>query len=105
MADITNPEAVRYCNEIIRPLADVATRYYYAALAAVNEWNATDMGTKIPNTTDVVVDGASTDGRSIITGAKVNGLKNHVQTMLTDLQANNNQKLNVLLQIEVNGSP
>ena len=105
MADITNPEAVRFCNEVIRPLADVATRYYYAALAVVNEWEATGMAAKIPNTADVVVDGSAQDGRSPITGAKVNGLKNHVAAMLADLEANANAKLNVLLQIEVNGSP
>lgn len=105
MADITDPEAVRYANEVIRPLADKATAYYYAALAAINEWTATGMATKIPNTADVIVDGSATDGRSPITGAKVNGLIGHVGTMVADLEANTNQKLNVLLQIEVNGSP
>jgi len=105
MADITDPEAVRFCNEVIRPLADTATRYYYAALAAINVWEATGMAAKIPNAANVVVDGSAQDGRSPITGAKVNGLKNHVAAMLADLQAGGNAKLNVLLQIEVNGNP
>ena len=56
MADITDAEAVRFCNEVIRPLADKAAAYYYASLVA-------------------------------------------------DLEANTKQKLNILLQIEVNGSP
>ena len=103
---ITNPEAVRFCNERVRVLADLATRYYYAAKALNNEWVATDMGTKIPNSgTEIVVDGSAQDGRSTITGANVNGLRNHVVTMLTDLEANSNLKLNILLGIEVNGSP
>lgn len=105
MADITNAEAVRFCNEKVRPLADVATRYYYASKALVNEWNATDMTSKIPNTADVVMDGSAVDGRSPITGANVVGLKNAVAAFVADLEANNNAKLNVLLRIEVNGSP
>ena len=105
MPDITNPEAVRFCNERARVLADIATKYYYAAKAFTNEWNATGMGTKIPNTADLIIDGSATDGRSSITGANVNGLKNHVGAMLTDLEASSNAKLNILLGIEVNGSP
>lgn len=105
MADITNPEAVRFCNERARTLADKAAAYFYAAQAFEDEWDATDMGTKIPNTSDVVIDGSATDGRSPITGANVNGLHGHVATMIADLEANDNAKLNILLQIEVNGSP
>ena len=103
MAEITNPEAVRFCNEKVRSLADLATRYHYAAQALLNEWDATDMAAKLPNTADVVIDGSATDGRSPITGAMVNGLHNHVEAMVADLTANSNQKLNILLQIEVNG--
>ena len=106
MADIIDPEAVRFSNEVIRPLADKATQYYYAALAAKNEWLATDMGTKIPdNVGDNIIDGSATDGRSVIDGRDVNNLMTHVNTMIADLEANTNTKLNILLQIEVNGSP
>ncbi len=105
MADITNPEAVRFANEKARTLADAATKYYYAAKAFLNEWDATGMGVKFPNTADMIVDGSATDGRTPITGANVNGLKGHVHTMVADLEAGGNVKLNILLQIEVNGSP
>lgn len=105
MPDITNPEAVRFCNEKARVLADLATRYYYTSLALLNEWDATGMGATIPNTADVVADGSDVDGRSRITGAMVHGLHDHVQAMVADLGANNNLKLDTLLQIEVNGSP
>ena len=53
---ITDPEAVRFSNEKARTLADAATRYYWAAKAFVNEWDATGMAAKIPNTADVVAD-------------------------------------------------
>jgi len=105
MPDITNPEAVRFSNEKVRILADVAARYYYTAKAFANEWDATNMGAKIPNTADPIMDGSDVDGRSTITGSNVNGLKTHVDTMLADLEANSNTKLNILLKIEVNGSP
>jgi hypothetical protein len=103
--EITNPEAVRLTNEMVRTVADKAVRYYYAAKAILNEWAATDMGTKIPNTSDVIVDGSATDGRHPITGANVNGLMSHLQAMVDDLEANGNLKLNILLGIEVNGRP
>jgi hypothetical protein len=105
MADIDNPEVKKFANEKVRPLADKLTAGYYAALAFLNEWDATEMGTKIPNTSDVIVDGSATDGRSPITGANVNGLHTHASVIVADLEANDNAKLNILLQIEVNGSP
>jgi len=105
MADITDPEAVRFSNEKARTLADAAARYYYMAKAFTNEWDATGMGAKIPNAADTIIDGSATDGRSTITGANVNGMKTHVDAMVTDLEASSNTKLNILLQIEVNGSP
>lgn len=105
MPDITDPEAVRFANEKARTLADAATRYYYAAKSFLNEWDATGMGTKISDAADTIVDGSAVDGRTPITGADVNGLKSHVDTMVADLEAAANTKLNILLQIEVNGSP
>ncbi len=105
MADITDPEAVRFANEKARTLADAMTKAYYAAKGFVNEWAATEMDAKIPFTADVFVDGSATDGRTPITGANVRGLKGHVEDMIADLEANTNQKLNILLKIEVNGSP
>jgi len=105
MADIDNPQVKKFCNEQIRTLADAATQYYYAAEAVVNEWEATGIDALITDTTDTIVDGSVSDGRTPITGAKVHGLINHVESMLVDLTANNNQKLNILLQIAVaNGS-
>ncbi len=105
MPDITNPEAVRFSNEKARTLANAASAYYYAAVAFLNEWDATNMATKITNTADTIIDGSATDGRSPITGANVTGLKGHVDTMVIDLEANSNTKLNILLQIETNGAP
>lgn len=102
---IDNPQAVAFSNERARTLADAAARYYWAAKAFLAEWDAADIGAVMPNSSDVVVDGSLTDGRTPITGANVNGLKAHVDAMVADLEANSNLKLNILLKIEVNGSP
>lgn len=105
MPDITNPQAVRFCNEQARTLADAAAAYYWKAKSVLAEWNSTGMSSLLPNTSDPVIDGSATDGRTVITGANVNGLINHVQAMVADLEANSNAKLNILMRIEVNGSP
>ena len=101
---ITDPEAVRFSNEKVRTLADDLTAAYYAAVEFANEWDATDMGTKIPNTSDTIIDGSAVDGRHPITGANVNGLKGYSDGLIADLEAGGNTKLNILLAIEVNGS-
>jgi len=103
---ITNPQAVAFSNERVRALADKAAAYYWAAKAFLLEWDAAGIGAVIPNDAgELMVDGSATDGRTPITGAGVNGLKGHVALMVADLEANANAKLNILLKIEVNGSP
>lgn len=105
MPDIIDPQAIRFSNERARTLADIATKYYWTAKAFMFEWDATSMGTVIPDADDTIVDGSATDGRTSITGANINGMKTHVDAMVADLEANSNLKLNILLKIEVNGSP
>lgn len=111
MADIVNPEAIKFSNESARTLADgLAACYYQGNLAkqmydgagggatalavasvvaqirrAATQWRQTfslcfERETEwflkgatalIPNTADVIVDGAPADRRQIATGAKV----------------------------------
>ena len=104
MAAITNPQAVRFANDFVRSVADNKAQSYYRAKAFLNEWTAQGIASLIPNTADVIVDGSATDGRAPITGANVNGLVSYLTAFCADLEANNNAKLNVLLQIAVNGS-
>lgn len=102
MADITNAEAVKFCNEEIRPLADQYAQLYWACKTVAEAWAARGMGTLIPNTADVIVDGSATDGRAQITGAKVNTFATSVTALIGDLEASANAKLNILHQIAVN---
>lgn len=103
---ITNSQAVRFCNEEVRTVADKAAAYYWQAKAFLAEWDAQDLGTLIPNDpSETVVDGSAEDGRGPITGKDVHNLKGHIESMVADLEANANLKLNILTKIEVNGSP
>lgn len=102
MPDIIDPEAVRFCNEWIRPDADQFARAYYAAQALVNEWNARNLSVKIPNTVDAVVDGSSTDGRPPLTGMRVTNIITRAIELVTDYEAGGNAKLNTILAAAVN---
>lgn len=102
MADITNPTAVKFCNEVIRPLADKYAQLYYAAKTGGDVWTAQNLAALIPNTADPVIDGSATDGRATITGAMVNGFVANCAALIADLEATSKLKLNALLKIAVN---
>lgn len=85
MPDITNPQAITFANEKIRVAANLLAQLDNFANAVVNEWNAAGGTSLIPNTADVIVDGAATDGRPVITGAKANAIINR----LTELRSTN----------------
>lgn len=99
---IDNPQAVKFCNEQVRTLADKYAQLYYAAKTVSDVYVAQGMAALIPNTADIVVDGSASDGRAQITGAKVTGFVNAANALITDLEASSDLKLNVLLQIAVN---
>jgi len=102
MADITNPQAVDFCNTKVRTLADAYAQLYWASKAVVEAWTAQNIEALIPNDGSVIIDGSATDGRSIITGAMVNTFATSVVALTDDLEANTNAKLDTLHQIAVN---
>ena len=101
MAYITNVQAIQFCNEQIRPLANRMAQLYYDAKGVVDEWNANSLSAVIPNTSDVIVDGSATDGRPIITGAKATNIVTRAQEVIADYEASSNAKLNTVLQVAV----
>lgn len=44
MPNITNPEAVKFCNEKIRPAADALASAYHTMKALRDEWYAKNLG-------------------------------------------------------------
>ena len=86
---ITNPVAIKFCNEKIRVVSDLIAQLDNLAADIINEWNALGTTFFISNTSDVVRDGASPnddigtggDGRKVITGAKVNNIINRLNEL------------------------
>lgn len=86
MPPIVNPPAIKFSNEKIRVAANLLAQIDNFALTVINEWNANGGVALIPNTTDIIVDGASVngtdgiggDGRLVITGAKANNIINRL---------------------------
>ena len=102
MADITNPQAVKFANEHARTKADLYAQAYYALKAFADVWDAQNIGAIIPSTADAIIDGSVQDGRAQITGAMVNGLVTNAKALVADLEANSKLKLTGLLKIAVN---
>ncbi len=70
MADITDPQAVRFVNEEVRPLCEEVRALKARILATQTEWFA-GMNTTIPNTSDSLEDGREAEGVSRLTGAQI----------------------------------
>ena len=103
MAQITDPEAVRFCNEKVRVAADKLAQAYHFAKQVTQEWTANNLGETIAyDNSDLVVDGSETDGRHPISGVDVNNLITRLNELQTDYEANANAKLNTILNIAVN---
>lgn len=100
MPDITNPQAVKFDNEAIRPFARRYIQLYREAKALDQAWNAQSLSAVITNTADVVVDGAAGDGRPVATGAKLTLIITRAQQLVTDLEQTSNAKLNTLLAVD-----
>lgn len=103
MAEITNAEAVKFCNEKVRVAADKLAQLYYTAKAVSQEWTANDLGSVIAyNNGDLVVDGSAQDGRHPISGIDVNNLITRLTEIVADMEAGGGAKLNTVLAVATN---
>lgn len=104
MADINNPQAVAFTNNMARPLADALECAYRSAKRVVEDWNAQGMSGLIPNDAAAqIFDGAESDGRPIAHGADVVNVITRAMELIADYEANGLAKLNTVLAISVNG--
>lgn len=118
MAAITNPQAIKFSNEKIRVAADLLAQLDEFGGAVINEWTAFGGVALIPNTADIMQDGASVngvnatggDGRLVITGANVNNIINRLTEMrsataTTGLAIGVSGVRTTILQVAVNTRP
>lgn len=103
MATINNAQAVAFCNQKVRPMADTMAQSYFTAKAIVSFWNANSLSSVIPNTTDIIVDGAATDGRQILTGQAATAIITEALAIVSHYEASTNAVLNQIQQVAVNG--
>ena len=91
MAAITNPVAIKFSDGKLRVAADLLAQCDNFANAVIAEWTALGGTSLIPNTSDILKDGAAPngvdstggDGRPVVTGAKLNNIINR----LTELRS------------------
>ena len=104
--EIDNVQAIRFCNEVIRPLADQAAQLNMRAISMIDQWFAQELGNIIPNDTgQYIMDGSDSDGRPIMSGADVVNLVTFAMGYRDDLAASGNAKLNAILAAAVNILP
>lgn len=109
---VTDPSAIAFCNNYIRPAADRRAQDYYFAKVVLGLWNS-GLSSLFPNDSTVVADGAAPnglnttggDGRRLIKGSDVNNLVNRCSEIVTDFEATSSAKLNTILAVAVNPQP
>jgi len=87
MANIVNPEAIRFVNEQVRPLCE-EVRALNARISAMQTLWFSGLNNSFPNTTDAVADGRDAEGASRLTGANINSA---VGIMIAMLGASNSE--------------
>jgi hypothetical protein len=103
---VTNVQAIKFCDEDIRPAADALSQLYYRAKDLLARWSANGQNivALVPNDATVVNDTATTgpDGRPPITGAHINNIIARLDEFVTDYEASGSAKLNTVTAVAVN---
>lgn len=103
---IENPQVIRFSNERARVFADMLSSTYWMAKELIANYYADpELGnTLIANMGEALDDGATQDGRPIVTGNDLLGIVTRASDLVDDLEADNNAKLNTILAVAVNGN-
>lgn len=100
---ITDPNAVRFCNEQIRTLADKIPAMYSILLHHSRLFTDTpELSSQFADGKVIIDDGSSVDGRRSITGGDVQALEAAVSSFVEQLEANDRALLKLALKIAVN---
>lgn len=110
MADITNPQIVKFANERARVFADSLEQTYQTAKRMQQEWAALIATVTPANTSDQVADGSHAsagqpDGRKPLTGAQLTALKAMADTIVTFFETGSPTRIAQIQQTTTNGGP
>lgn len=84
---ITNQEVIRYSNEVVRPIAEKIRALKVEMDSAMVTWFST-ISTNCPNSSsEVLEDGRSSEGVSILTGQDIVSVITSIQSLQTVLDA------------------
>jgi len=104
MADITNPQAIKFSNEKARVIADLLEKTFRTCdqfmLDIVGEFEGNTGGNA---NDDVLIDGAASDGRGVLTKLDIGALKFVVEKIQE--AANVSDRRAVVAKVSVNGQP
>ncbi len=82
MADITDPEAIRFVNEYIRPMAEQIRYMTARGQDFALKWQ--ELAVDFPNAEeDMLQDGRENQGVSRLSGADINGMAQVILSLLT----------------------
>lgn len=84
MADIVDPRAIKFSNEVVRPLAESMRLLKAQVDSAMVKW-FDGMNTLIPNTSDTIVDGRTAEGISVLVGTDITNLVTQILAYQTQL--------------------
>jgi len=98
----TNVQAIRICNEKLRPLADRCGQFYNLCKALQAEAVAEGWTSMFPADGVVISDGADVDGRAIITNTDISQFITFIAAQITAYEASSNANRNLVLKIAVN---
>ena len=103
MSDVTNPQAIKFCNERIRTIADQFSRAYKQANEIVAEFELKGLSELIPDSQDAaIIDGSEQDGRTPINGRDVWEMVRLSQDLIA-MGTGPNTKLPTIVKVSVNG--
>ena len=99
MADITDPQAVKFVNERVRVAANKLATAYLQAVAHLAAWQSVQ--SLIPNDSSPVVDGRQAEGVGQITGSDVNTIVALVSGVKSQLEANSNALRDIVFKVSI----
>jgi len=98
---IDNVEIVKFSNEKCRPLADLVAGAFQAILNFKQLWEAKGIGDLVPDTNEIIDDGAALDGRTQISGADLHKIKILCDDLVS-MGVGENTKIPTVLKVSVN---